>query len=181
MHTSAQLPVRLSILILVIFVWLADREGLDILLGAFAAGLIVGLVAKSDEAEPLRIKLEGIGFGFFIPIFFVVSGIEFDLDALLDDPASIIRVPVFLTFLLIVRGLPALLLYRSDLSLRDRTSLALLSATALPLVVAVTTIAVEAGEMEPEDAAALVGAGMISVFVYPLVALILRRGSSTSP
>jgi Kef-type K+ transport system membrane component KefB len=175
MHSSAQLPVRLSILILLALVYLASREGLDLLLGAFAAGIIVGLVSKSEDAEPLRIKLEGIGFGFFIPIFFVVSGIEFDLDALLDDPSSLLRVPLFLVLFLVVRGLPALLLYRRDLSRAERWPLALLSSTALPLVVAITTIAVEAGQMRPENAAALVGAGMLSVFIYPLVALTLRR------
>jgi Kef-type K+ transport system membrane component KefB len=174
MHTSAQLPVRLSLLILLVFVWLASREGLDILLGAFAAGLVVGLVTRSEHAEPLRVKLEGIGFGFFIPIFFVVSGIEFDLQALLDSPSSILRVPLFLLLFLVVRGLPAILLYRRDLSRPERASLALFSATALPLVVAITTIALEAGKMRPENAAALVGAGMLSVFVYPLVALTIR-------
>lgn len=175
MHSSAQLPVRLSILILLALVYLASREGLDLLLGAFAAGIIVGLVTKSEDAEPLRVKLEGIGFGFFIPIFFVVSGIEFDLEALLDSPSSILRVPLFLLLFLVVRGLPALLLYRRDLPRAERLPLALLSSTALPLVVAVTTIAVEAGKMRSENAAALVGAAMISVFLYPLIALTLRR------
>jgi Kef-type K+ transport system membrane component KefB len=178
MHSSAQLPVRLSILILLALVYLASREGLDLLLGAFAAGIIVGLVSKSEDAEPLRVKLEGIGFGFFIPIFFVVSGIEFDLAALLDNPSSFLRVPLFLLLFLVVRGLPAFLFYRRDLVRTERLPLALLSSTALPLVVAITTIAVEAGQMRPENAAALVGAGMISVFVYPLVALTLRRRQS---
>ncbi len=175
MHSSAQLPVRLSILILLALVYLASREGLDILLGAFAAGIVVGLVTKSEDAEPLRIKLEGIGFGFFIPIFFVVSGIQFDLDALLDSPASILRVPLFLLLFLVIRGLPAMLLYRRDLARDERIPLALLSATALPLVVAITTIALDAGKMRPENAAALVGAAMLSVFLYPLLALTLRR------
>lgn len=175
MHSSAQLPVRLSLLILLALVYLASREGLDLLLGAFAAGIIVGLVTRSEDAEPVRVKLEGIGYGFFVPIFFVVTGIEFDLAALLDNPASILRLPVFVLLFLLVRGLPAFLLYRRDLGRADRWPLALFSATALPLVVAVTTIAVEAGKMKPESAAALVGAGMLSVFLYPLIALTLRR------
>jgi Kef-type K+ transport system membrane component KefB len=175
MHSSAQLPLRLSLLLLLALVYLASEFGLDLLLGAFAAGMILGLVTRSEDAEPLRVKLEGLGFGFFIPIFFIVSGIEFDLEALLDSPEALLRLPLFLVLFLVVRGLPAILLYRRDLSLADRIPLALLSATALPLVVAITGIAVEAGKMRPENAAALVGAGMVSVFVYPLVALTLRR------
>lgn len=182
MHSSAQLPVRLSLLILLALVYLASREGLDLLLGAFAAGIIVGLVTRSEDAEPVRVKLEGIGYGFFIPLFFVVTGIEFDLSALLDDPSSILKLPLFVLLFLLVRGLPAFLLYRRELERADRWPLALLSATALPLIVAVTTIAVEAGKMQPENAAALVGAGMVSVFVYPLLALTLRRrGSGATP
>jgi Kef-type K+ transport system membrane component KefB len=181
MHSSAQLPVRLSVLILLALVYLASREGLDLLLGAFAAGIIVGLVTRSAEAEPLRVKLEGLGFGFFIPIFFVVTGIEFNLSELLDSPSSILRLPLFVLLFLLVRGLPVFLLYRRDLERAERLPLALLSATALPLVVAVTTIAVEAGKMRPENAAALVGAGMVSVFLYPLIALTLRRRGRGAP
>jgi Kef-type K+ transport system membrane component KefB len=178
MHSSAQLPVRLSLLILLALVYLASREGLDLLLGAFAAGIIVGLVTRSEEAEPLRVKLEGLGYGFFIPIFFVVTGIEFDLAELLDNPSSILRLPLFVLLFLLVRGLPAFLFYRRDLERSDRWPLALFSATALPLVVAVTTIAVEAGKMRPENAAALVGAAMVSVFLYPLIAIYLRRSAT---
>lgn len=177
MHASAQFPVRLSIALLVALVYLATEEGLDFLLGAFTAGIVIGLVAKTAEAEPLRIKLDGIGFGLLIPIFFIVSGMNFDLDSLFESPSAIVKLPIFLGLFLVVRGLPALL-YRTDLPRSELTPLALLSATALPLIVAITSIALAGDRMRPDTAAALVGAGMVSVFVYPLLALALRRRST---
>lgn len=174
MHASGQLPVRLAILLLIGLVVLAETFSLDILLGAFAAGLVVSLASSGEDAKPLRVKLEGIGFGFLIPIFFVVTGMQFDLDALFESASTILRLPLFLALLLLVRGLPVLI-YRRDLPRADLPPLALYSATALPLIVAITAIGVETGEMRSENAAALVGAGMISVFVFPLVALALRR------
>jgi len=180
MHRSGQLPVRLSMLLLIALVYLASEFGLDVILGAFAAGLIVGLIARGPQAEPLHVKFDGIGYGFLIPIFFINSGMAFDLDALLASPSTMLRLPVFLALLLVVRGLPVFLLYRreSDLPKKERWPLALLSATALPLIVAITEIGVETGRMRAATAAALVGAGMISVFLYPLLALKLRGGGS---
>jgi Kef-type K+ transport system membrane component KefB len=181
MRTSAQLALRLSLAALFGLAYLAYRLGFDVILGAFAAGLVVGLVTKGEEAEELRLKFEGIGFGFLIPIFFVVTGMNFDLDALFSSVSAVLRLPLFLALFLVVRGLPALLFYRGTLSAQDRTPLALYSATALPLVVAVTTIGVETDRMSTENAAALVGAAMTSVLVFPLVALTLRRRSRALP
>jgi Kef-type K+ transport system membrane component KefB len=176
MHRSAQLPVRLSILLIVGLVALADDFGLDIVLGGFAAGLIVGLIARGPEAEPLHIKFDAIGYGFLIPIFFITSGITFDLDALFASVTTVLRLPVFVLLFLLCRGLPVFLLYRrtGDLAKADRWPLALLSATGLPLIVAITAIGVETDRMRTATAAALVGAGMVSVFVYPMLALRLR-------
>ena len=175
MQTSAHLAVRLSMLVLVILVYLTERFGLDLILGAFAAGIVVGLVAKSEHAEPVRSKLEGIGYGFLIPIFFVASGIKFDVDALFDSPTTILRLPAFLGLFLLARGLPVFLFYRRDLARADLVPFALYSATALPLIIAITQIGLDTGDMRPENAAALVGAGMVSVIVFPLTALSLRR------
>ena len=121
------------------------------MLGAFAAGIVVGLVTKSEDAEPVRSKLEGIGFGFVIPIFFVYSGITFDLPALFESATSALRLPVFLALFLLVRGAPVWLLYRGVIAAHDRLPLALTSATALPLVVAITTIGLEEGRMRPGE------------------------------
>jgi Kef-type K+ transport system membrane component KefB len=175
LHTSAQLPVRFSVVLIVVLVWIASELGLDVLLGAFAAGVVVRLFSHDAEAETVKVKLEAIGFGFLIPIFFVVSGMRFDLDALLDDPATLLRLPLFLAMFLVVRGIPALLLYRKDVAAHDRLPLALYSGTALPLVVVITTIGVDTDRMVPANAAALVGAGMLSVLLYPQLAGALRR------
>jgi Kef-type K+ transport system membrane component KefB len=175
MASSGQLAVRLSLVVLFALVLLASEFGFDIVLGAFAAGLVVGLVTKGEKTEDLRLRLETIGFGFVIPIFFVVTGMEFDLAALFDSPTNLLRLPVFLALFLVVRGAPVFLLYRTAIPKADRVPLTLYSATALPLVVAITTIGLETGHMRPENAAALVGAAMVSVLVFPLVALTLRR------
>lgn len=125
-----------------------------------------------------RLLLEAIGFGFLIPVFFISSGLGFDLDALAGDPRALAQIPLFLAALLAVRGLPALL-YRAELARRDRLALALCSSTSLPLVVAITTIAVAGGHMETQTAAALVAAGMLSVLLFPLAALALREPTPT--
>jgi Kef-type K+ transport system membrane component KefB len=175
MASSGQAAVRLALVVLFALVFLASEFGFDIILGAFAAGLVVGLVTKGEKTEDLRLRLEAIGFGFVIPIFFVVTGMEFDLAALFDSPTNLLRLPVFLLLFLVVRGAPVFLLYRTAIPKADRLPLTLYSATALPLVVAITTIGLETGHMRPENAAALVGAAMVSVLVFPLVALTLRR------
>lgn len=126
-------------------------------------------------------KLTAVGFGFLIPFFFVTSGINFDLDALLSNSSALLKLPMFLVLFLIVRGIPALLLYRGQMGRRDRVALGFFSATQLPLVVAITTIALEEGHMRSTTAAALVGAAIISTLVYPLVGLTLRRGSADEP
>jgi Kef-type K+ transport system membrane component KefB len=180
MHTSAQLAVRVCLLLLVALAALAARFGLDVLLGAFTAGLIVSLASTRAQAGPLREKLEGIGFGFLIPLFFVATGIRFDLRALLEGPQSLLRLPVFLALFLVVRGLPVLLLYRRALPRPDRVPLALLAATALPTVVALSELGLRTARLRPETAAALVGAALLSVFLYPLGALALRRAGWTA-
>lgn len=175
LHSSAQLPVRVSVLFIVLLVWVASRLGLDVLLGAFAAGIVVHLFSAGDDSKTIQVKLEAIGFGFLIPIFFIVSGMRFDLDALLSDPTNAVRLPLFLALFLVVRGIPALVLYRRDVPRHDLVPLALFSATALPLVVVITTIGLETERMLPNNAAALVGAGMLSVLLYPLLGFALRR------
>jgi Kef-type K+ transport system membrane component KefB len=175
MQSSAQLAVRLCVGVLLALVFVAGEFGLDILLGAFAAGMIVGLVARGEPAEPVRSKIEGMGFGFFVPLFFVVTGINFDLDALLGSTKALIELPIFALLLLLIRGAPAAVLARRDLPRAELAPLALMTATGLPLIVAITSIGTEQGLMRAETAAALVGAGMLSVFVYPFLAFELRR------
>jgi Kef-type K+ transport system membrane component KefB len=176
MDTSAQLPVRLAILVLASLVILARNLGLDAILGAMAAGVLVALASPGEHGKALRHKLDGIGFGFFVPIFFVTTGLRYDLHALTTSRLALLQLPLFLALFLVVRGLPALLLIsRGDLDIRSRVALAFFSATELPLVVAIAEIGVKSGRLLPETAASLVGAGMASVLLFPITALTLRR------
>ncbi len=182
MHTSGQLAVRLSILILAALVVLAAEFGLDIILGAFAAGIIVGFVTRggTDSGE-FEAKLDAVGYGFLIPIFFIATGMDYDVDALTSSTSAMLLVPGFAVLFLLARGLPILLLYRGELASDERRSLALFSAAALPLVVAITEIGTSTGVMREDEAVALVGAGMLSVLLYPVLALALRRISPPAP
>jgi Kef-type K+ transport system membrane component KefB len=173
-ETSSQLAVRLTVVLVFGLVFLASKLGLDLLLGGFVAGMIVRLALQGHELQIFESKLTAVGFGFFVPFFFVVSGITFDLAAL-GSVGAIAKLVMFFVLFLIVRGAPALLLYRGVLSARDRAALAFYSATELPLVVAITTLARETGHMRASTQAGLVGAAMLSTLVFPFVGLALRR------
>jgi Kef-type K+ transport system membrane component KefB len=175
LETSGQLPVRLTVLLLFALVVIASDLGLDVILGAFAAGVIVRLGLRGREVERFESKLDAVGFGLLIPFFFITSGMGIDLDALTSSAGALLKLPLFLALFLVVRGLPALLLYRRELPRNERAALALFSATALPLVVAITHIGVDQGHMTTSTAAALVGAGVLSVLIFPAAALALRR------
>jgi Kef-type K+ transport system membrane component KefB len=166
-HTTGQAAVRISVFVVAALVALAVDVGFDYVLGAFAAGLVVGLALNSPDGEIVRLRLEGIGFGFLIPIYFVVTGMSFDLDSLLTAP-GIARAAVFLLLLIIVRGASALLWVR-DLGRRRALALALFGATGLPLIVAIVGIGTGRGAVSPSVGASMIGAGMISVLVFPLL------------
>jgi Kef-type K+ transport system membrane component KefB len=174
LETSGQLAIRVSVLMVFALVGLAATLGLDLLLGGFVAGIILRLALKGREVTRFESKLTAIGYGFLIPFFFVSSGLNFDLQSLIDNPHRILLLPLFFGLFLVVRGVPALLLYRRIFDLRDRAALAVFSATELPLVVAITTIAVEEGHMRTTTAASLVGAAILSTAILPLVGLRLR-------
>lgn len=175
---SGQLAVRATIVVVFALTAVAAELGLDVLLGGFVAGVIVSTVLGDGENAAFESKLNAVGYGFLIPFFFIVTGIEFDLDSLLDQPIRLLELPLFLALFLVVRGFPALYLYRDALELRDRVALALFSATELPLVVAITAIAVERGDMQSGMAASLVGAAVASTALFPLIALKLREGGA---
>jgi Kef-type K+ transport system membrane component KefB len=176
--TTAQIRVRGAFLLLVAFVALAESLGLEIILGAFLAGGVLSLVDRDRMMThpEFRAKLEAVGYGVFIPVFFVASGIRFDLDALFGSASTVARVPLFLAVLLLVRGLPALL-YRPALGNRQTLVAALLQATSLPFIVAASMIGIELELLDQATGAALIAAGLLSVLLFPLLALtILRRG-----
>ena len=185
LHSSGQLGVRMCVLLWVLLVWVAERFELDILLGAFAAGMVARLFLVGHAAEEIsdgpehheevQQRLEALGFGFFIPLFFVVSGVHFDLAAL-GNATALAKLPMFLGLFLLVRGVPALL-YRKDLPRHDMVSLGLLQSAALPLLVVISELGVKTGQMRPDNAAALVGAGLLSVVLFPIIGLgIHQRG-----
>jgi Kef-type K+ transport system membrane component KefB len=173
-EASSQVAVRLTVVLVFGLVFLASKLGLDLLLGGFVAGMIVRLALRGHELRVFESKLTAVGFGFFVPFFFVTSGIEFDLAAL-GSVGAIAKLLLFFSLFLVVRGTPALLLYRGVLGARDRAALAFYSATELPLVVAITTLAIGTGHMRASTAAGLVGAAMLSTLVFPFVGLALRR------
>jgi len=177
--TTAQIRVRGAVLLLIAFVALAGRFGLETILGAFLAGVVLGMVDRDPMmTHPhFRTKLEGIGYGFLIPVFFVSSGLTFDLHALFSSPSTIVRTPLFLVVLLAVRGIPALL-YRPLVGDRHTVAAALLQATSLPFIVVATRLGVSLGLISAANAAALVAAGLLSVVIFPLAALgLLTRAS----
>jgi Kef-type K+ transport system membrane component KefB len=173
-ESSSQLAIRITVLLIFGLVLLAGELGLDILLGGFVAGMITRAALRGRELTAFESKLNAVGFGFLIPFFFVTSGIDFNLDAL-GSASALGKLMLFFGLFLVVRGVPALLLYRGVLEIRDRTALAFFCATELPLVVAITTLAIEGGHMRSSTAAGLVGAAILSTLIFPFIGLALRR------
>jgi Kef-type K+ transport system membrane component KefB len=179
--TTAEIRVRATVVLLIAFVALAEKFGLESILGAFLAGAVVAVLDKDTASHPhLRIKLDAIGYGFVIPVFFVASGMRLDLRGLFDDPAALARVPLFLIALLVVRGVPAFLFAR-QVGHRAAAAAGLLQATSLPFIVTATQIGVLTGRMDPVTAAALSCAGLLSVLLFPAAALALLRGAKPHP
>ena len=176
--TSSQTALRFTMLLLVLLLALAGSFGLDVVLGAFVAGVIVRRFSPPAEESRLQVRIEAIGFGFLIPLFFVVSGAQLDIMAIVENPFPMLR---FFLYILLARGVTTWLLYRKAFpDLRERTRYSLYVATGLPVIVAVTTIELGAGVMETGTAAALVGAGALSVLVFPLVGNALTAGRPSS-
>ena len=174
--STSQISVRIALTLLVGFVALAYGFGAEAILGAFLAGVVFRTVYReTTEIRPLlRVKLETIGFGFFVPIFFITSGIEFNLYALSTNFSVLELVPLFLIALLLVRGIPAIL-YWQRLDAQHTAIAGLLQATSLTFIVAATQIGVQLHVISSATSAALVAAGLLSVIIYPLIALALLR------
>src|ERR1700761_897635 len=174
--TTAQIRVRAAFVLLIGFTALADQVGLETILGAFAAGAMLSLVDR-DEAmthPEFRLKLEAVGFGVFIPVFFVTSGVRFDLNALFASGSTVARVPLFLLAIYLARGLPAFVYIR--LLGRSKSVIAgILQSTSLPFIVAATQIGIQLGVVSRASAAALVAAGLLSVVISPALGLVLLR------
>ena len=173
--TTAEIRVRFAVVLLVLFVVLASKFGLETILGAFLAGAILNFVDRDSMSHPnFRVKLDAIGYGFLVPVFFVTSGLTFDLRALIHSPSAFVKIPLFLVGLLVVRGVPAVL-YRSSVGRHNAVAIGLLQATSLPFLVVASAIGVSLGVIKPVTGTALVSAGLLSCVIFPLVALILLR------
>ena len=176
--TTAQIRVRGAFVLLTGLVAFATSFGLESILGAFAAGLILSFADRDpDGTHPrFRPKLEGAGYGFFIPAFFVTVGLRFDLDAVTSDASAVASIPLFLLALLVIRGLPALL-YR-ELDGGMAVAAGVLQATSLPFIVAATMIGTELGVVSSGTAASMVGAGVLSVVLFPPLGAALIGGET---
>lgn len=173
MQSSGQLPIRVCILLQILFVTLSAEFGLNVVIGAFTAGILVKLAIKGRESEILHDKLDAIGYGFLIPIFFIVVGMKFELSALWSEPLAPLQIALLAGLLLFIRGLPVVL-YKQELTNDEQVSFAFYSATGLPLIIVISEIGVSSGLMPAARAALLVSAGMVSVLLFPILAEKLR-------
>lgn len=171
---TAQITLRWAVVLLFALLAFASRFGLDVVLGAMLAGIVLRIWTRrlNTDTESLERKFDAVGYGIFIPIFFISSGMTIDLKAISQSP---LRLLLLLALLLVVRGLPSLLVYRNDLMLRERVEMTFITATSLPLLIALAEIGQQDGVMLPSTAAALVGAGVLSVLIYPLIAVGLYK------
>jgi len=177
---TGQTTLRWAVVLLFLLLAIASRFGLDVVLGALLAGIVLRAWTRrfNIDAAGLEHKFDAVGYGIFIPIFFVSSGMTLDLKAIAQNP---LRLLVFFLLMLIVRGLPSLLVYRRALAARQRVEMTFITATTLPLLIALVEIGQRDGVMLPANAAALVGAGVLSVLVYPLIAVGLHRSAPLTP
>ena len=164
-------------------VLIAEEFGFEVISGAFAAGMIVGLATRGPQGEPFRVKIDALSFGWFAPFFYVGTGIAFDVGALARDVPTMLLLPTFLLLFLLVRGFPVYL-YRRDLIKPEQLPFALCSSvTSLGLVVVITHVGLQSKHMNSDIAQALVGAAVLSLMVYPTLArvLLLRVQSGAPP
>jgi Kef-type K+ transport system membrane component KefB len=177
--SSSQLSLRAMLVVFLVFLALASRLGLEAILGAFVAGALLRFLDSEDHLQnpTLKPKVEALGYGFLVPIFFVTSGAQVDLDALLESPGHLLLVPVFLIAMLVVRGLPSYIFFRGMFDQRHRVAGSVLQATNLTFIVVVAALAADTGDLDPATSAALLAAGVLSVLVYPPIAVALLPAS----
>ncbi|HEY1622064.1 MAG TPA: cation:proton antiporter [Streptosporangiaceae bacterium] len=176
--STSQLRVRGAFVILLLFAGLAHRFGVDALLGAFVAGIVLGIADSDDRPNQRRFqgKLQAIGYGFLVPVFFVVTGVQFNLRALFASTSSLVLLPALVVAILVVRGGPAVL-FRRRTGLRPALAAGLLQATTLTFPVVAAEVGLSLGLLSSSVAAALIGASLVSVLLFPALALALRPWS----
>ena len=179
-EATGQVTLRWSMVLLFALLAVASRFGLDVVLGAVLAGMVLRGWTRhlNVDAESLEHKFDAVGYGLFIPIFFISSGMSFDLKSISEDP---LRLLIFFVLLIVVRGLPSLLVYRRALAPVQRLEMTFITATSLPLLIALAAIGEQDGVMLPSTAASLIGAGVLSVLVFPLIAVGLHKRAALTP
>ena len=179
-EATGQVTLRWSMVLLFALLAVASRFGLDVVLGAVLAGMVLRGWTRhlNVDAESLEHKFDAVGYGLFIPIFFISSGMSFDLKSISEDP---LRLLLFFVLLIVVRGLPSLLVYRRALAPVQRLEMTFITATSLPLLIALAAIGEQDGVMLPATAASLIGAGVLSVLVFPLIAVGLHKRAALTP
>jgi Kef-type K+ transport system membrane component KefB len=179
-EATGQVTLRWSLVLLFALLALASRFGLDVVLGAVLAGIVLRGWTQHlrMDTESLEHKFDAVGYGLFIPIFFISSGMSLDLKSISEDP---LRLLVFFVLLIVVRGLPSLLVYRRALAPVQRVEMTFITATSLPLLIALAAIGEQDGVMLPATAASMIGAGVLSVLVFPLIAVGLHRRAALTP
>lgn len=177
---TGQITLRWAVVLLFVMLAMASRFGLDVVLGAMLAGIVLRTWTRRVKIDTagLEHKFDAVGYGIFIPIFFITSGMGLDLKAIAQDPVRLLAIFVLL---LVVRGVPSLLVYRRVLPTRQRVEMTFITATTLPLLIALAAIGQQDGVMLPATSAALVGAGILSVLVYPVIAVALHRSAPITP
>ena len=180
--TTAQIRVRGAFVLLMAFSVIAQRFGLEAILGTFLAGMLLKLADRDDAMTHSHFhqKLTEAGFGFFIPVFFVASGLRLDAGALVSDSSTLLHVPVLVAAIYVIRGLPAVL-YAGLLGARRAVAAGLLQSTTLSFVLIASQIGQELGLLGSSDVAALTAAALVSVLVNPVVALAVLGGSEEAP
>lgn len=179
-EATGQVTLRWAMVLLFVLLAVASRFGLDVVLGALLAGMVLRGWTQHLKMDTVSLehKFDAVGYGLFIPIFFVSSGMSLDLKSISEDP---LRLLLFFVLLIVVRGLPSLLVYRHTLAPVQRLEMTFITATSLPLLIALATIGEQDGVMLPATAASLIGAGVLSVLVFPLIAVTLHRRATLTP
>jgi Kef-type K+ transport system membrane component KefB len=164
---SGQTPIRIALVLIVALAVLAETFGMDLALGALAAGMMVGFATRGVAREhDLHAKIDAVGFGFLVPLFFLSSGMRLDVRSIFAGTEGLVLLAAFFVSLVVVR-LPLLFLLRAELGSRAAQAVALMSATTLSLIVVITAVAMEVGALEPSHAAPMVGAGILTVMLFP--------------
>ena len=179
-ESTGQVTLRWSMVLLFALLAVASRFGLDVVLGAVLAGMVLRGWTQhlSMDTASLEHKFDAVGYGLFIPIFFISSGMSFDLKSISQDP---LRLLAFFVLLIVVRGLPSLLVYRRVMAPVQRLEMTFITATSLPLLIALAAVGEQDGVMLPSTAASMIGAGVLSVLVFPLIAVRLHRRAAVTP